>query len=470
MKTRVCLFSGGADSLAGAIEAYENGQSPLLVSHTSTPVIHTRQDELRKSVVKCLPEWSWPHLNLWANREQSRAVEHTQRSRAFLYLSLATTIGYELGVEIVHIPENGIISLNIPKAEQAVGAKASRSTHPRFISEFQGLIQTMTSSNIRIINPFLLKTKAEVLKVIHQSGFPELLKESVSCAHTRGRTKAQPHCGKCSQCIDRRFAAEAADLSQFDPVERYEVDPLFDPLDSGGRQQLEAYVRFARRLEMLSDEEFFLEFSQIPDAIQYMGSSAAEASSELHSLHQRWANETLSIIEKVVSEHAQTFARGEHSQYGLLELVSDRKTTQPPATIMAEEISQLFQRDLPVRFQSRPPEKEKELQDTMDAALKSAALRLRREGPSVTFSVIETTPDFSSDEPNQDLYIEAKLVKDRASLRYAVKSIGEASSYYVQQGAWVLFVVYDTDRNIVDDEDFAEQFDQKDCVQVSIIR
>ena len=106
----------------------------------------------------------------------------------------------------------------------------------------------------------------------------------------------------------------------------------------------------------------------------------------------------------------------------------------------------------------------------MEAIFKSAEQRLEREGPAIAYSLVRTIPDFSMGETDKILYIEAKLVKNGDSKRYAIKSIAESSSYYVDQGAYVLFVVYDTNRYIADDIKFKEPFEKKMNVQVAIIR
>lgn len=466
----VCLFSGGADSLAGALELFDDGREPLLVSHRSAPPIDNRQKSLRDAVSACFSGWAWPHLSLWAHRQELPASEHTQRSRSFLFLSLASVVANELGLEEVFIPENGVVSLNIPKLKQAVGARASRSTQPRFVAGFEGLASDLLGRNVVIRNPFLFKTKAEVLGVIDASGHPELLEASVSCVHTRGRTKAMPHCGECSQCIDRRFSSLAAGMESYDPGVRYKTDIFSDGLEGEAKKQFEAYVRAARRFQDQGEDEFVTEHRQVADALRFLGGTAAQVARKLYDLHQRFARQTLDVLRTMVAKHASSAAQGTHPSSGFLSLVSGGRLEREPAAILAESIIRILRKDLPLRFQSSDPGNEAELQDAMEAALESAGERLRREGPAVPYSVVETIPDFSSEEPGADLFVEAKLVRDRASLRYAVRSMAEASTTYVDAGAWALFIVYDSDRHIADDEEFSAQFEKKGSVTVAVIR
>src|SRR5882724_1862407 len=122
-------------------------------------------------------------------------------------------------------------------------------------------MQAVTERHALLIhNTLLFKTKKEVLGIIAASGYPELLQETVSCAHTEGKTKQQPHCGVCSQCIDRRFATEAAGLVEHDLSSRYEIDIFEHAIEKPADQlQAESYVRFAQRLEGISTASEFLE-------------------------------------------------------------------------------------------------------------------------------------------------------------------------------------------------------------------
>jgi len=78
---RVLLFSGGLDSLAGAIESSENGKSLVLVSHRPVTTIDSRQkklyDRLRKTI-------SRPTIRIpsGSTKTGGSVREHTQRTRS----------------------------------------------------------------------------------------------------------------------------------------------------------------------------------------------------------------------------------------------------------------------------------------------------------------------------------------------------------------------------------------------------
>ena len=58
--------------------------------------------------------------------------------------------------------ENGIVSHNLPIAEQVVGARATRSTHPKVLRSLSELMSLVIGRAIVIDNPLVWQTKGEV--------------------------------------------------------------------------------------------------------------------------------------------------------------------------------------------------------------------------------------------------------------------------------------------------------------------
>src|SRR5215218_4696273 len=73
--------------------------------------------------------------------------------------------------------------------------------------------------------------KTEVVERIAANRCGDLIRDTRSCTRVHDMTNFHPHCGRCSQCLDRRFAILAAGQEQEDPEEAYKVD-----LFSGDRQ------------------------------------------------------------------------------------------------------------------------------------------------------------------------------------------------------------------------------------------
>jgi 7-cyano-7-deazaguanine synthase in queuosine biosynthesis len=255
----VVLFSGGADSLCAAIESYTSGQRPLLVSHRPSPAIDARQRALRDELRTHLCTWAFPHIGVAIHRlGKNDPSGYTQRTRAFLYAAIGASIASELGVKDVILADNGIVSLNLPITEQAVGALASRGTHPMYLALVNDLLDHVFPSKIMVSNPLWSRTRAEVLQVLRTTGTECLLVKTNSCAHHRGRPKAQPYCGVCSQCVDRRFGVIGAGLEAFDPVDQYGTDIFVQSLATNeARVIAPSFVRFAWRLSEMTDDDLF---------------------------------------------------------------------------------------------------------------------------------------------------------------------------------------------------------------------
>ena len=147
---------------------------------------------------------------MWANKDKALGKEYTQRTRSFLYASLAFAVARAYGLERLRFYENGVVSLNLPISEQVIGARATRTTHPQVLNGFAKLFGQIIGSQFAVENPFLWLTKGEVVDVIGDAGCADLIKHSASCTHTLDQTRLHTHCGRCSQCISRRFAFSRA--------------------------------------------------------------------------------------------------------------------------------------------------------------------------------------------------------------------------------------------------------------------
>lgn len=64
-----------------------------------------------------------------------------QRSRSFPYVAVGAVLAAQFGLDAVDVLENGVLSINLPLAGQVVGARPSRTTHPRFIADMQRLLR-----------------------------------------------------------------------------------------------------------------------------------------------------------------------------------------------------------------------------------------------------------------------------------------------------------------------------------------
>ena len=179
---RVIMFSGGLDSLAGAVDTAARGENLVLVSHRPVATQSSRQTRLFDGLCKAFPKIKMIHIPVWINKEKSKSREHTQRTRSFLYSALGTVVAASIHADGVRFFENGVVSLNLPVADEVIGARASRTTHPQAIEWFGQLYTLVLGRCFQVDNPFLFKTKTEVVEVIGGHGQSKLIGWTCSCA------------------------------------------------------------------------------------------------------------------------------------------------------------------------------------------------------------------------------------------------------------------------------------------------
>lgn len=469
----VVLFSGGADSLCAVVEAVEQAKRrPVLVSHRSTFSVNARQRRLIQDLRHSFKEWEFPHISVWVHRRGSEAKETSQRTRSFLYASLGAATGSQLGVESIILADNGIVSMNLPINDQLVGALATRSTHPKFIDLFNSFAKMVLPTPTVVYNPLKYRTKSEALNVLKVNGCSQLLQETVSCAHSRGRPESHPHCGVCSQCIDRRFSTIIANLEEDDLPERYEVDIFTDPLAEGAPRTLaESYVRFALNVRRTAEEELFDAYPQLHNCILPTDDAVATAQA-LASLLKRHAEQVMKVVETRFASLVPNIVAGSLPSTCLISLVASQRHLEDMRLRTIKWLTNLLERGLPPIFEGRRPRDERDVQNAANGLLKGVESKIWREVPLLPFAGIATKPDFSAkDEKSQGwLFVEMKYVSDRRRLNGIVTEITSKATIYRKQGALVLFGVYDDRRCIVDDEAFKADCTIGEGSWVEIIR
>ncbi len=270
--TRVILFSGGLDSLAGIVECLENSSDQLcLISHRSGQGTAKTQNQL----INALHEWYPDRIKYYkfsCKLHGIRAREETQRTRAFLYTSIAYALSHVLFQEEIFVYENGITSINFPKQQNQINARASRTTHPKTMTLLENLFSEIDQSKIKISTPFLWKTKTDIFHILDEVGRRDLITSTVSCSQTFKLGSQATHCGGCSQCIDRRFAAYASKLDDVDEGGIYALDFIQREIENSEvKTTLIDYVRQAKELASLNIEDFYCQmFSELADFIDYV--------------------------------------------------------------------------------------------------------------------------------------------------------------------------------------------------------
>jgi hypothetical protein len=341
----VILFSGGLDSLAGVVNlVLGQGKRAALVSHHSADKVLARQKQLVATLREIAPG-RLLHFPVLLRKRESLSKEYTLRSRSFVYASLGAAVGRMLGKHRILMCENGIVSLNLPIARQLVGARASRTTHPKALACFGLLFEMLFGESTCVDNPFFWKTKAEVVKIIGDHGCSHLLASTISCSHVYQMNKKQPHCGECSQCIDRRFGVLGAGLETEDPEGQYRLKLLVDEWKAGKPRTLaESYIRFAVDARNASVEAFYAKFAgEISRAVQSLPGDRGRNARQVVDTQKRHAESVFSILEKEVARCARGLLDGSLPPYCLLRIAvtshDQLRRTAEEVPILGEETS-----------------------------------------------------------------------------------------------------------------------------------
>ncbi len=307
----VVLFSGGADSLCAALSAHQQDRNPFLVSHRASKAAIGHRRDLLTEVRRRFARQGFRTADAVVSLKGADAKENTQRTRSMLYASLGTAVGIALGIDDIRLADNGIVSVNLPFTDQAIGARASRSTHPKFLLLFRRLAGLVAEADVSVWNPLWNQTRPETFDLLKPLAALDLVSLTHSCAHPRGRARMQPHCGTCSQCIDRRFGTMEAGIEEYDPAEAYEVDIFTQPLlDGEPRTMATSYFRHALRMYDLTEDQMINEYPQLDECLDPSSKTVAEDGLELVRMHQRHAKGVISVMASQIAGHADELARG----------------------------------------------------------------------------------------------------------------------------------------------------------------
>lgn len=230
---RLQLFSGGMDSLIGAIDALSEGENPLFISHAGEGATSDAQTRLYNTLKARFPGRGFERLRLWMAFPDGfipgTGGENTTRGRSFLFFALGAFAGSAVGHDFVlQCPENGLIAINVPLDPMRLGALSTRTTHPFYIARWNQALQVL-GINGRIENPYWNKTKGEMVAACANSTLlRELTPVSLSCASpSKGRWQGlgTQHCGYCLPCLIRRASLASGFAPDPDPT-TYTVDDL----------------------------------------------------------------------------------------------------------------------------------------------------------------------------------------------------------------------------------------------------
>lgn len=253
--SKACLFSGGLDSLIGAIDCLEvtNDEPLCLVGHHDPNIggVQKDQEQILEVLRRLYPNRCRPILI--GVGHSGKSAEITMRSRSVLFVALGIVVAAHLGDRTpLLIPENGTIALNVPLTPSRRGSCSTRTAHPHYLELLQDWLDGVGLAH-PLQNSLLEKTKGEAgAQCLNQVALKETALLSSSCAK-RGHTsswvrRTAGSCGRCMPCIYRRASLHLIGMDSEvygNDICAGEVD-VCDP-DSDAADDLRACVSFLRR-------------------------------------------------------------------------------------------------------------------------------------------------------------------------------------------------------------------------------
>ena len=457
----IMLFSGGLDSLAGTVQHLNEhkDRSLCVVCHESNNTVTHTQNAL----IETLRASHGNRVNKYGfkccNHDGLKTKDETQRTRMFLFSAIAFSLCQYYDKHSFFVYENGITSINLSKQADIINARASRTTHPKTLWLLRKFYRLFDSS-FEIFTPYYNSTKTEVIKTFQKYGSEHLIRSAVSCSSSRRRPGQVPHCGCCSQCIDRRFSMFSAGLEDYDADYASDFVKSF-PNDDNNETMHRIYsaLRLASLEDIPTPDSFFKKYpDDITDLISHWpGQNVDDKHTEIYNLLCRHGDSVLSAAKKMRDKYDNL--KLPITKNSLIGIISERKYLQTPIYIRVEEINAILSKAIPDMFQREPPKNENDLNDKLHSILNTSG-KFTREYPVIQFGITS----YKADQAQDYLLIESKYVRDTATPSVASEGIA-ADITKIPEDFGIMFVIYDPGHRITDDNGFITDFElrRKDC-------
>ena len=465
----IVLFSGGLDSLSGTVLKLEQTRDAIcLVSHLSQDGTTRTQRALATALKEEYPN-RIHHYQFRTSLQGIRSSEESQRTRTFLFGSIAFAIAKAFDSDHFFIYENGVTSLNFSRREDLLNARASRTTHPQTIGRLTRLFSTIRGQEFVIENPFLWKTKTDVIEVLGHTRYARLLSSSVSCSRTFLSLAQATHCGECFQCVDRRIGVYGAELDANDNDGLYATNILRDSISSpDARTTIVDYLRQAAAYANGNRGYFYMQtLDELQQLIGWVPGIEDDVDlvDSVWDLCHRHGLQVRKALRRMRSQNEDIFSP--IPEGSLLKVVSDRTFLEEPIERLVKSLWRRIEKAIPTMFQKTQPINERDLNDKVQSLLADWSGELYREHPSIPFAGRTVRPDFSADRAH--LLIELKYIRGSTTPSKVGEAMAADLVQYPQE-AHVMFVVYDPEGRIVDKERFTYDFEKQGRCSLYIVR
>lgn len=270
------LFSGGIDSMCAASEFLKESKDLVLVSHNShanyavdnsQKNVHDSLEKFYKKTIKHI------HIKVYGRNQpaypfpKDELRENTQRTRSFLFLTLAALVTRRSGFnKILFMAENGQFAIHLPLNSARVGPFSTHTADPEFVEKMEKIFKVLLSNPVfEIKNPFLYKTKAEVFALLPDK-LMKVANVSASCWMI-SRIPENKHCGYCIPCISRRISIEynSVGFNEYHiDIFKTDINKLSDTDDK--KRNLIDYLEFISKFKNITEankHELKFEFPEL---------------------------------------------------------------------------------------------------------------------------------------------------------------------------------------------------------------
>jgi 7-cyano-7-deazaguanine synthase in queuosine biosynthesis len=455
--TDIMLFSGGLDSLAGAVQHLNDSNRKLcFVSHqANNAVIHTQS-----KIVEYLKEKYKNRIRSYGFECRNHSLvskEETQRTRMFLFSAIAFALCNCYEKHEFYIYENGITSINLAKQGDIMNARASRTTHPKTLGLLR-IFYRLFDKSFNIITPYRNKTKAEVIEVFNKYNEKNIISSSVSCSATRNikdKSDGATHCGCCSQCIDRRFSIFAASLQDYDAA--YSENYIVETCNDETIQRLMYTMRLACMEGINKPNSFLSKYpEEISALVEYWPGelNPDDKFNEIYELIKAYGHSVLKAVNVIRIKYENL--RIPVKEKSLLEIVNKRDYLNTPFIIKVSNIDTILRSAIPKMFQREKPKSENDFNDKLSALLNTEG-EFAREYPALAFGITTYKPDHSQDT----LLIESKYIRGKSMTPSKATEDISADAIKASNEYGLFFVVYDPERKIIDDNSYIKSLECK---------
>ena len=318
----IMLFSGGLDSLAGAIERLnENPTRKIcLISHRASSNSKGIQDKLVNKLKQIYKDRILKY-GFECHIKKIKTKDETQRTRMFLFSSIAFAICNRLQKNELFVYENGITSMNLPLQADVINGRASRTTHPKTLHLLEKFFR-LINPNFEIITPYRKLIKSDIIEIFRKYNTKQFISSSISCSSTRNKPKITPHCGVCSQCIDRRLAMYAIGLEDEDC--HYETDFITNISTNGLNNILFNLLKFANDIKGYNTYDLLKKYpTEVHEIVMFWQKDNIDNSlSEILALLNRYADSIWEATKAIVAEHFDP--KNRMTNNSLLKIITDQ--------------------------------------------------------------------------------------------------------------------------------------------------